>query len=143
MKAEPTNEPSPQETKAALADELCAVLCQLAPSYRGQISLKVSRTELAKIEEALRLQLITEPTDPGYIPDKFIVTRSDGSSLPSGKHAHCEHFVLDLNHDQDARAALREYIHQIRHTKPRLAADLITRLRRVIPNPAESGEPYL
>jgi hypothetical protein len=37
---------------------------------------------------------------------KFRVTRSDGSSGAGGRHERCKYFVLDLTHDQFAKAAL-------------------------------------
>lgn len=45
----------------------------------------------------------------GFMPDKFNVFRTDGSSAPGGKHEHCHHFVLDLMHDKFARPALEAY----------------------------------
>lgn len=37
---------------------------------------------------------------------KFEVRRTDGSSEPGGKHEGCEYFVLDVDHDPHAEAAL-------------------------------------
>lgn len=55
---------------------------------------------------------------------KFHVERTDGSSLPGGKHEHCEHWVLDLQHDPFAVPALRAYADACRAGYPLLAADL-------------------
>lgn len=55
---------------------------------------------------------------------KFEVTRVDGSSAPGGKHCGCYYFVLDLDHDPHAKAALRAYADSCRAEYPRLAADL-------------------
>lgn len=41
--------------------------------------------------------------------DKFTVTRTDGSSEEGGKHYNCRYFVLDLDHDPHAKAALLAY----------------------------------
>lgn len=55
---------------------------------------------------------------------KFIVTRTDGSSGPGGKHEHCEYFVLDIDHDQHAMPALEAYARTCAATHPELAVDL-------------------
>lgn len=41
--------------------------------------------------------------------EKFIVTRTDGSSEPGGKHEGCRYFVLDISCDQHAAPALVAY----------------------------------
>ncbi|WP_428383562.1 hypothetical protein [Nevskia ramosa] len=58
---------------------------------------------------------------------KFIVTRVDGSSFPGGKHAHCEYFVMDLNHDRHALPALAAYCVDAAAERPALVADLRAR----------------
>ncbi|KWK44250.1 hypothetical protein [Burkholderia ubonensis] len=58
---------------------------------------------------------------------KFDVRRVDGSDQPGGKHHNCEYFVLDLNHDGYARAALRAYARACAAEFPVLATDLIAR----------------
>lgn len=58
------------------------------------------------------------------IYQKFEVTRADGSSAPGGKHEGCFYFVLDLDHDPHAKAALQAYANSCRSVYPRLAADL-------------------
>lgn len=60
--------------------------------------------------------------------DKFCVERSDGSSTPGGKHYECEYFVLDLDHDPHARAAILAYAQSCRRDYPLLAEDLVTKL---------------
>jgi hypothetical protein len=55
--------------------------------------------------------------------NKFHVHRVDGSP----KHEGCEYFVLDLDHDKHAYAALRAYADSCRAEYPLLAADLDTR----------------
>lgn len=57
---------------------------------------------------------------------KFVVTRTDGSSAPGGKHADCNYFVLDLTHDVHAIPALKAYADSCRTELPLLAADLDT-----------------
>lgn len=58
--------------------------------------------------------------------DKFTVTRTDGRSAPGEKHDGCEYFVLDMNHDIHARAAIEAYVNSLEATGeyPALAADL-------------------
>lgn len=55
---------------------------------------------------------------------KFRVERTDGSSGTGGKHEHCRYFVLDLNHDPRAVAAIRAYANSCRNQYPALAEDL-------------------
>ena len=47
---------------------------------------------------------------------------------PCGKHDDCDYFVLDLVHDEFARAALVAYARACRKKCPQLAADLHVRL---------------
>ncbi|WP_336816822.1 hypothetical protein [Burkholderia gladioli] len=58
---------------------------------------------------------------------KFDVRRLDGSSAPGGKHHGCEYFVLDLQHDAHAGAALAAYARSCSTTHPALSADLLAR----------------
>ncbi len=57
---------------------------------------------------------------------KFRVERTDGSSDPGGKHHDCEYFVLDMDHDKHARAAIEAYVQSLETAEeyPLLAADL-------------------
>jgi hypothetical protein len=57
---------------------------------------------------------------------KFEVTRTDGSSEPGGKHQDCAYFVLDVDHDPCAKAALAAYADAVEATHPLLAADMRT-----------------
>lgn len=75
------------------------------------------------------------PRDPSK-PDteqglfqKFIVTRTDGSSGPGGKHEGCEYFVLDIDHDPLHKPALQAYADACESTHPQLAADMRVRYR--------------
>ena len=56
--------------------------------------------------------------------EKFIVTRTDGSSEPGGKHEECSYFVLDLDHDPHAIPALAAYAESCEASHPMLARDL-------------------
>lgn len=58
---------------------------------------------------------------------KFNVSRVDGSDAPGGKHSGCEYFVLDLDHDVHAPAALRAYAQACKDTHPTLSQELIAR----------------
>ena len=55
---------------------------------------------------------------------KFVVHRTDGSSTPGGKHCGCRYFVLDVDHDKHAVAALTAYAADCEKTHPELAKDL-------------------
>lgn len=57
---------------------------------------------------------------------KFKVERMDGKSASGEKHYCCEYFVLDMDHDAHARAAIAAYVQSLEYAKeyPQLAADL-------------------
>ena len=56
--------------------------------------------------------------------EKYTVKRTDGRSEPGEKHAGCRHFVLDLDHDPHAVAALRAYAESCVENYPALAQEL-------------------
>ena len=45
----------------------------------------------------------------GLALDKYSVQRTDGRSGPDEKHEFCHYFVIDLDHDPCAVAALEAY----------------------------------
>lgn len=69
----------------------------------------------------------TRPAEAQGLFRKFEVRRTDGSSDPGGKHEHCEYFVLDVDHDPYAAAALSAYAKACEGTHPDLARDLRAR----------------
>ena len=75
----------------------------------------------------------SKPAEQQGLFRKFIVTRTDGSSGPGGKHEHCAYFVLDMDHDAHAPAALRAYAEACSATHPQLAADLKARFGEAQP----------
>jgi hypothetical protein len=67
------------------------------------------------------------PTEQQGVFRKFEVRRVDGSDQPGGKHHGCEYFVLDVEHDPHAKAALLAYANSCALTHPALAADMKSR----------------
>lgn len=65
-----------------------------------------------------------KPRDEQGLYGKFLVRRMDGSDLPGGKHHGCKYFVLDVDHDKYAAAALGTYASQCEQEYPLLAKDL-------------------
>ena len=65
-------------------------------------------------------------TVDGPLHHKFDVIRTDNADAdPRSRHfGGCDYFVLDLDHDPYAMAALRSYADACRATHPRLASDL-------------------
>lgn len=61
---------------------------------------------------------------------KYKVERNDGGSAPGGKHERCEYFVLDLEHDKHAKAALKAYAESCKKEFPQLALDLLDLMQR-------------
>lgn len=66
----------------------------------------------------------SKPAEQQGLFRKFDVRRVDGSDQPGGKHYGCRYYVLDLNHDQHAPAAMRAYAAACRATHPQLASDI-------------------
>lgn len=62
---------------------------------------------------------------------KFVVERVDGSDRPGGKHHGCRYFVIDMDHDAHAPAALRAYAIDCKDSHPQLSADLIEHLNQM------------
>ena len=56
--------------------------------------------------------------------EKFIITRTDGQSLPGEKHQGCQYFVIDITHDKFAKVALLAYADACESGYPFLADDL-------------------
>lgn len=81
---------------------------------------------------------VTKPAEEQGLFRKFDVRRVDGSDAPGGKHHGCEYFVLDLDHDIHAPAAIREYAKACNETHPQLSAELSERFG---PQPAVAQEP--
>lgn len=59
-------------------------------------------------------------TDERGVYDKFRVERTDASP----RHPDCRYFVLDIDHDPHAAAALTAYAEHCQRDKPDLARDL-------------------
>ena len=58
------------------------------------------------------------------IYNKFNVTRTDGKSELGEKHHGCRYFVLDVDHDPHAVAALLAYAASCEADYPAIAADV-------------------
>lgn len=69
---------------------------------------------------------------------KFLVYRTDGSDAPGRKHHGCEYFVLDVNHDPHAGAALKAYSESCKTTHPVLSAEMLTRYAHLMPPDGEA-----
>jgi hypothetical protein len=60
---------------------------------------------------------------------KFDVRRLDGKDAPGEKHDGCAYFVLDLDHDPHARAAMQAYAEDCVSARPALSQDIKEALR--------------
>lgn len=66
--------------------------------------------------------------------EKFRVARTDGRSVEGEKHHGCDYFVLDLNHDPLAYAAIMAYARRAADKGYfALSQDLIARASKMIP----------
>ena len=66
---------------------------------------------------------------------KYIVSRTDGRSAEGEKHWGCEYFVIDLNHDPYAQAAMMAYARACAVEYPLLAEDIRRRFENVAVKP--------
>lgn len=66
----------------------------------------------------------TKPAEQQGMFRKFEVRRVDGSDKPGGKHHGCRYFVLDLDHDPHAAAAMAAYGEACKGTHPALSAEI-------------------
>ena len=64
------------------------------------------------------------PDQEKGVYDKYKVERTDGRSKLGEKHHGCRYFVLDLDHDPHAVAALEAYVGSCGDDYPELASDL-------------------
>lgn len=72
-----------------------------------------------------------KPAEEQGLFNKFIVMRTDGKDAPGEKHHGCAYFVLDLDHDRHAAAAMRAYAAACIETHPALAADLLAKFGKL------------
>ena len=95
-------------------------------SKRQPIAWEAAR---AAIKAAPAAPLLSErdpsrPSEQQGLFRKFDVRRTDGSDQPGSKHHGCRYFVLDVDHDAYASAALTAYAAVCETTHPELARDL-------------------
>jgi len=64
------------------------------------------------------------PLENQGLLNRFVVTRTDGKDRPGGEYEGCRYFVLDVDHDPYARAALAAYAGVCEGRYPALARDL-------------------
>lgn len=76
---------------------------------------------------------VSKPAKQQGVFRKFEVSRVDGSDHPGGKHHGCEYFVLDVTHDQHAKAALAAYAEACKETHHELSCDMVERYRLYSP----------
>ena len=87
------------------------------PRARGE------KLERQKPELRRTMHIDTKDANRGLY-QKYRVQRVDGEHLLGGKHAACQHFVLDATHDPFAKPALLAYADACEADYPLLANDL-------------------
>lgn len=73
------------------------------------------------------------PAEEQGLFNKFLVRRVDGQDQPGCKHYRCRYFVLDVDHDKWAPAALGAYAIACREEAPKLAQDLAEKWGAQVP----------
>ena len=76
------------------------------------------------VTDALPERDTTKTAEQQGLFRKFDVRRVDGSDQLGGKHHGCRYYVLDVDHDPYAAAALGAYADACRESHPELARDL-------------------
>jgi hypothetical protein len=93
-------------------------------------SAEYERVDVCALPTGARVYPDRDPNKPAEeqgLFNKFIVMRTDGKDAPGEKHHGCAYFVLDLDHDRHAPAAMRSYASVCSETHPALAADLVAK----------------
>jgi hypothetical protein len=86
------------------------------------------------------LTLVRREVVPGDPRALFAKKIRDVPAIPPPKHERCRYFVLDLDHDRHALAALWGYVSSCEAEYPALAADLRRLLDESAPVPAPAKE---
>ena len=73
----------------------------------------------------------SKPNEEQGMYQKFEVTRTDGSSGPGGKHEGCSYFVLDVDHDPYAKAAMIAYACACYQSHPQLSDDILQACQKI------------
>lgn len=94
------------------------------------------RAVAASAYPALPERDTSRPIEQQGLFHKFDVRRTDGTDAPGCKHHGCRYFVLDLDHDAHAPAALRAYAASCAVTHPQLSADLVREFGTSLPSRA-------
>lgn len=76
------------------------------------------------VTDALPERDTTKTAEQQGLFRKFDVRRVDGSDQLGGKHHGCRYYVLDVDHDPYAAAALGAYADACKESHPELARDL-------------------
>lgn len=90
--------------------------------YPGTPVLDNAKTNL--VADALPERDTTKTAEQQGLFRKFDVRRVDGSDQLGGKHHGCRYYVLDVDHDPYAAAALGAYAEACKASHPELARDL-------------------
>lgn len=77
---------------------------------------------------AARMKEMAMPSKTEGLIHKYDVRRVDGTDQPGGKHEECRLFVLDIDHDPNARRALMVYAREVRRDGSFDLADDLDRL---------------
>lgn len=80
------------------------------------------------------------PAEQQGVFHKFDVRRTDGSDQPGGKHHGCRYFVLDLDHDPHAAAAMAAYADSCKETHPMLSAEIESDLAKAYRLGSDEGD---
>lgn len=125
-----------RQREAEYARGVASGLGQAASICAGREDITADR-----LQKEIESLMPTAPAAPQAFPErdtskpaeqqgmfrKFNVERVDGSDRPGCKHHGCGYFVLDLDHDQHAGAAMSAYGLACRDTHPELSAEILSK----------------
>jgi hypothetical protein len=113
--------------RIATCDALVHYVQDTVRSLRAAMEAPPKQQEQSGEAVALPGRDVSKPAEQQGMFRKFEVSRVDGSDQPGGKHHGCEYFVLDVTHDQHAKAALDAYAEACKETHPELSRDMVDR----------------
>jgi len=94
---------------------------QNSSEHMDELAMLASHLHVAR---RLRERAANDPERTLGLYEKYLVQRADGSTADGGKHEHCRHFVLDIDHDPLAATCLGLYADLCETSYPQLAHDL-------------------
>ena len=119
----------PEEAVAIIISAILAEQHQLSAVHMDELAMLASHMRVVR---RLRERASNDPERDRGLYEKDLVQRVDGATGEGRQHGHCQHFVLDVDHDPLAAPCLNLYADLCETCYPQLARDL-RKLTGVLP----------